>query len=76
MRAVMATTRKLVYTHIVKRPGHCGGKATIGNTRVGVNNVVWLHKEGRTPTQVLESYSDLSLAQVHAALAYYYDDVE
>jgi uncharacterized protein (DUF433 family) len=72
----MATAAKLVYTHIVKQPGYCGGKATIGNSRVRVNNVVWLHKQGHTPAQILEIYPDLSLAQLHAALAYYYDHVE
>ena len=72
----MAITAKLVSTHIVKEPGYCGGKATIDNSRVRVNNVVWLHMQGRTPAQILESYPDLSLAQVHAALAYYYDHVE
>jgi uncharacterized protein (DUF433 family) len=76
MRAVMATAAKVVYTHIVKEPGYCGGKAAIDNTRIRVNNVVWLHKEGLTPAQILEHYPDLSLAQVHAALAYYYDHVE
>lgn len=60
----------------MKEPGYRGGKAAIDNTPVRVNNVVWLHKEGLTPGQVLEHYSDLSLAQVHAALAYYYDHVK
>jgi hypothetical protein len=32
----------------------CGGKAAIDNTRIRVNNVVWLHKEGLTPPQILE----------------------
>ena len=72
----MATAAKIAYPHIVKQPGYCGGKATIDDTRVRVNNVVWLHKEGHTPAQILESYPDLSLAQVHAALAYYYDHVD
>ncbi len=72
----MATEAKIVYPHIVKEPGYCGGKAAIDNTRVRVNNVVWLHKQGRTPAQILESYPDLNLAQVHAALTYYYDHVE
>jgi len=72
----MATAAKNTYPHIVKEPGYCGGKAAIDNTRVRVNNVVWLHKQGHTPAQVLERYPDLSLAQVHAALAYYYDHVE
>ena len=72
----MATAATPVYTHIVKEPGYCGGKATIDNTRVRVNNVVWLHKQDYSPAQILESYPDLSLARVHAALAYYYDHAE
>ena len=62
-------------THIVKEPGYCGGKASIDNTRY-VNNIVWLHKEGVTPGQILEHYPHLSLGQIHAALAYYYDHVD
>ena len=72
--AAMATAAKVVYPHIVKEPGYCGGKAAIDNTRVRVNNVAWLAKQGLTPQQVLEHYPDLTLAQVHAALAYYYDN--
>jgi uncharacterized protein (DUF433 family) len=74
MGAAMATTAKLVYPHIVKEPGYCGGKAAIDNTRVRVNNVAWLAQRGLTPQQVVEHYPDLTLAQVHAALAYYYDN--
>ena len=70
----MATAAKLVYPHIVKEPGFCGGKATIDDTRVRVNNVAWLAQRGLTPQQVVEHYPDLTLAQVHAALAYYYDN--
>jgi uncharacterized protein (DUF433 family) len=70
----MATAAKVVYPHIVKEPGYCGGKAAIDATRVRVNNVAWLAKQGLTPQQVLEHYPDLTLAQVHAALAYYYDN--
>jgi uncharacterized protein (DUF433 family) len=69
----MATAEKLVYPYIVKEQGYCGGQATIGATRVRVNNVVLLHKQGRTDQQILVEYPDLSLAQVHTALAYYYD---
>ncbi len=61
------------YPHIVKKPGYCGGKAAIDNTRVRVNNVVFLHKEGFSDAQILERYPNLNLAQVHAALTYYYD---
>jgi|RifCSP16_2_1023846.scaffolds.fasta_scaffold54146_2 uncharacterized protein (DUF433 family) len=69
----MATAAKLVYPYIVKEEGYCGGKAALGNTRVRVNNVVFLHKQNKTPQEILVDYPDLSLAQVHSALAYYYD---
>jgi len=69
----MATSAKVTYAHIVKEPGYCGGKAAIGATRVRVNNVVFLHKQGKTPEQILVEYPGLTLAQVHGALAYYYD---
>jgi uncharacterized protein (DUF433 family) len=74
MSLAMATAAKIVYAHIVKEPGYCGGKAAIGATRVRVNNVVSLWKEGKTPEEILVEYSGLSLGQVHAALAYYYDN--
>jgi len=70
----MATAAKLVYPHIVKEPGYCGGKAAIERTRVRVNNVAFLHKEGKTTDEILVEYPDLTPAQVHAALAYYYDN--
>ena len=38
-------------------------------------NIVYLHKQGYTLEQMLEEYP-LTLAQVHAALAYYYDHRE
>ena len=62
-----------VYSHITKIPGVCGGRPAIDDTRVRVLNIVYLLKEGYTPERMLEQYSDLKLAQVHAALAYYYD---
>lgn len=73
MGLVMATAAKLVYPYIVKEEGYCGGQAAIGATRVRVNNVVLLHRQGKTAQEILVEYPDLSLAQVHSALAYYYD---
>ena len=72
----MATAPKATYAHIVKRAGYCGGKAAIDDTRARVNNVVFLHKQGKTPEEIRVVYPDPSLAQVHAALAYYYDHAE
>ncbi len=67
-----ATAATAVYSHVTKTPGVCGGKACIDNTRVRVMDVVWLHKEARTPEQIVAEYPDLTLEQVYAALSYYY----
>ena len=37
-------------------------------------NVVFLHKEGKSPSDIQEAFPALSQAQVYAALAYYYDN--
>lgn len=58
---------------IVKTPGTCGGKARIAGTRIKVRHVyVWVEQMGMTPTQVVVEYPHLNMAQVHAALAYYW----
>lgn len=74
MGLAMATAPIQVhYAHIVKELDYCGSKAAIDNTRVRVNNVAFLFKEGRSPEQIREAYPDLSPAQVHGALTYYFD---
>ena len=71
----MATASTIVYSHIEKTEGVRGGKACIDNTRIAVVDVVHSMLEGMSPEQIAEEdYPDLSLAQVHAALAYYYDN--
>jgi uncharacterized protein (DUF433 family) len=71
----MATARATIaYPHVVKTPGVCSGKARIDGTRIRVNNVVFLHKDGATDDKIREAYPDLMPAQIHAALAYYYDN--
>jgi uncharacterized protein (DUF433 family) len=71
----MATAARHDYPHIVKTPGVRGGKARIDGTRICVVDLVWLQQAGKTPAEMQEYYSDrpLTLAEVHSALAYYYD---
>jgi uncharacterized protein (DUF433 family) len=58
---------------IVKTPGTCGGKARIAGTRIKVKHIyVWVEQQGMTPAQVVAEYPHLTMAQVHAALAYYW----
>jgi len=72
----MATAKPTVYTYVTKTPGVCGGKARVEGTRIRVNRIAFLHKEGATDEKIREAYPDLTSAQVHAALAYYYDNRE
>lgn len=74
----MAVTPTTVHAiqHIVSTPGICGGKPRIANHRIKVQHVAVWHKDvGMTPEQIAEEY-ELTLAEVHAALAYYYDHRE
>lgn len=77
MRLVMATAAKTVGTHITKDPRVCGGKACIDTTRIRVMDIALLQRQGLKPEDMTEYFGiPLSLAQVHAALAYYYDHPE
>jgi uncharacterized protein (DUF433 family) len=58
---------------IVKTPGTCGGKPRIAGTRIKVKHVfTWVEQMGMTPAQVVAEYPHLTMAQIHAALAYYW----
>jgi uncharacterized protein (DUF433 family) len=73
----MATAAKTIATHITKDPRVCGGKACIDSTRIRVMDIVLLYRRRLKPEDMIEYFSvPLSLAQVHGALAYYYDHLE
>lgn len=71
----MATTID-IGTFIVQTPGVCGGRPRIAGTRITVRNIVNVIKMDLTPEKIVEESNRLSLAQVHAALAYYYANQE
>ncbi len=63
--------------HIEITPGICAGKPRITGHRIKVQHVaVWHERMGMTPQQIVAEYPTLTLAEVHAALAYYYDHRE
>jgi uncharacterized protein (DUF433 family) len=72
----MANAANVVYSHITKQPGVRGGKACIDDTRIAVVGVVALLKQGLDDQQIVERYPSLNLAQVHAAISYYYENRE
>ncbi|RPI18252.1 MAG: DUF433 domain-containing protein, partial [Acidobacteriales bacterium] len=58
-------------------PGVCGGKACIAGHRVRVLDVVsWSEHQGMTPDEIVSHVPTITLADVHAALAYYFDHVD
>lgn len=68
----MAVENVLVQ-HIEKTPGVVGGKARIAGTRITVQNVaIWHERMGMSADEIASEFS-LSLADIHAALAYYFD---
>jgi uncharacterized protein (DUF433 family) len=63
--------------HITKTPGVCGGRACIAGHRIRVQDIVVLHEmRGMSPKEIVAEYPGISLADVHAAMAYYFDNVE
>jgi uncharacterized protein (DUF433 family) len=63
--------------HIESRPGVCGGKPCIAGTRIRVQDIyVWHELHGRTPEEIVSDFPQLTLAHVHAALAFYFDHRE
>jgi uncharacterized protein (DUF433 family) len=58
---------------IVSTPRTCGGKPRIAGTRIKVQHVaVWYERMGMSPDEIVSNWPHLTLADVHAALAYYY----
>ena len=76
MRIAMARAlQPAAYPHLERNPGVRGGKACIAGTRIAVKDIVALDRQGMRPDEMLEYFSSrpLTLAEVHAALVYYYD---
>lgn len=59
--------------HIVVEPDVLGGEAHIAGRRISVSQVaVWIAYQGASPEDIADEFH-LSLGEVYAALAYYYD---
>lgn len=59
--------------HIETTPEIAGGKPRIAGHRITVQNIVILHdRMGQSADEIASEY-DLTLADVYAALAYYFD---
>ncbi len=61
---------------IDRDPAIRAGRPKIAGTGVIVMRVAGWYKMGRTPEEIATQYGHLSLAQIHAALAYYHANPE
>jgi uncharacterized protein (DUF433 family) len=69
------TSLSLSSEHIELSPGICGGKARIAGTRIRVQDIyVWHELHGKSADEIVCDFPQLGLADVHAALTYYFDN--
>ncbi len=62
---------------IVQDPDHSDGAPTIEGTGIRVEEISCAYEQsGYEPDEIIQLYPDLSLADVHHALAYYYDHID
>ena len=71
------TDTDTIRRHIEIVDGAGGPKAMIAGHRVRVEDVVvWHEKLGMSPDEIVDAIPTITLADVHAALAYYWDNRE
>jgi uncharacterized protein (DUF433 family) len=63
-------------TLITRSPDVCGDRPRIAGSRITVQFIVIELKAGVTPQEIIEDKPYLTLAGIHAALAYYYANQE
>lgn len=63
-------------TLIDRDPGIRGGRPKIAGTGLTVRRIVGWYKTGMSPDEIALEYTHLTLAQIHAALAYYHANRE
>jgi uncharacterized protein (DUF433 family) len=60
---------------IVSTPGICGGRPRIDGHRIAVEDVaIWHERMGQSPDEIVSAHPSITLSDVHAALAYYYEN--
>lgn len=65
--------KKNVYAHITQRPRILGGIPVVMGTRTPVRSIAGYYQMGMSADEILQSLPHLTLAKIHAALAYYFD---
>lgn len=65
--------KKINYPHITSNPDIANSAPSIEGTRITVRTIAGYYQMGMNVDEILSTLSHLSAAQVHSALAYYFD---
>lgn len=77
MAVARTTQRKVKHPYVTRKKGVCGGKPIIVGTRIKVSQIaIEYERLGWTPDQIIQAHPHLTLAHVHDALSYYYENAE
>lgn len=63
-------------TLLVSSPDVCGGRLRIDGTRITINQIAALYKQGFVAEEIADQYPHLTMAQVYAALSHYHANQE
>jgi uncharacterized protein (DUF433 family) len=66
----------ILATSLVRTPNICGGRLRIDGTRMTVNQIVALHRQGLTADDIVAQYPQRSLSEVFTVLAWYHANKE
>jgi uncharacterized protein (DUF433 family) len=71
----LATAPPADRIRIVSTPGVRGGKPRIDGHRITVADVaVWHERQGMSPDEIIDNHPSITLSDVYAALAYYFEN--
>src|SRR5262249_19292286 len=75
--APLTVKPKTKHPYITLKKEVCGGKPVITGTRIKVSHVaIYYEKMSYTPDDIVQAHPHLTLAQVHDALSYYYENLQ
>lgn len=60
-----------ISTLLISSPDVCGGRLRIDGTRITINQIAVLYKQGYNADEIADQYPYLTMAQVYAALSHY-----
>jgi uncharacterized protein (DUF433 family) len=68
----------VIKQHIAMLPSAIHGeKAVVAGTRIRVQDIyVWHELQGKSPREIVAEFPHLTVADVHAAMTYYWDNEE